>query len=157
MVDVVFDAPAEPYALIATARLNAPVEKVWAAHIEALYLQQWWAPEDYVNRATEVNATVGGAWRVVQADPEGNEFSFFGRFEAVEPLHLLQYTFTSELFTDVVTRMRVEMAQGKAGTVLSASHLFPDRYHRDGYIALGGMERMREPIQRLAALLKTMR
>ncbi|MDN4483351.1 SRPBCC family protein [Demequina lignilytica] len=157
MVDVVFDAPAEPYALVATARLNAPVEKVWTAHIEALYVQQWWAPAGYINREVEINATEGGAWRVVQSDPEGNAFSFFGRFEKVEPLRLLQCTFTAELFTEVRTHMRIEMSPTQGGTVLVTSHIFPDLYHRDGFIHLGGMDRMREPIQRLAALLRTMR
>lgn len=157
MVDVVFDAPAEPYALVATARLNAPVEKVWSAHIEALYVQRWWAPEGYLNREVEVHAVEGGSWRVVQVDPEGNAFSFYGRFEKVEPAHLLQYTFTSELFPDVRTWVRVEMTAAPTGTVLVTTHVFPDLFHRDGYIHLDGMDRMREPIERLAALLRTMR
>ncbi len=100
---------------------------------------------------------MGGPWRVLQADPEGNAFSFYGRFERVEPQHLLQATVINEIFPDVLTWLRVEMAPASTGSVLVTSHLFPDRYHRDGYLHLGGMTRMREPMERLAALLKSMR
>lgn len=143
--------------LVATARLAAPVEKVWTAHVEALYVQQWWAPLGYTNRMADIDATEGGAWQVTQVDPQGNAFSFYGRYDRVEHLSLLQYTFTSELFPDVQTGMRVEMAAVERGTALVVAHAFPDLYHRDGYLQLGGMERMREPFFRLEALLKTMR
>ncbi|WP_062465334.1 SRPBCC family protein [Demequina soli] len=155
-MDISFEAPAEPPVLVATARLAAPLSRVWTAVTEPLYVQQWWAPHGYVNRSVEMDVEPGGSWRVVQNDPEGNTFTFYGRFDRVEPQALLSYSYISELFPDVVTYMRWDMGATPAGTMLVGSHLFPDDYHRTGFLHLGGVARMREAAERLDDLLRSM-
>ncbi len=155
-MDISFEAPAEPPVLVATARLAFPLSRVWTAVTEPLYVQQWWAPHGYSNRSVEMDVETGGAWRVVQSDPEGNTFTFYGRFEKVDPQSQVTYTYISELFPDVITRMRVDMGGTPAGTMLVVSHLFPSDYHRTAYLNLGGVARIREPIERLEALLRSM-
>ncbi len=156
-MDISFEVPAEPFVLVETARLAYPVSRVWTAHTEPLFVQQWWAPHGYTNRSVDIDLKPGGSWKVVQADPEGNAFSFYGRYDQVEPRSTVSSTFISELFPDVVTWLRVDMAETPGGTVVATSHRFPDEYHRRGYMNLGGVERMREATERLDALLRTMR
>ncbi|WP_062527115.1 SRPBCC domain-containing protein [Demequina rhizosphaerae] len=155
-MDISFEAPAEPPVLVSTTRLAFPLPRVWTAVTEPLYVQQWWAPHGYVNRSVDMDVEPGGAWRVVQSDPEGNTFSFYGRYDKVEPQSQLTYTFVSELFPDVLTWMRIDMGETPAGTMLVTSHMFPDDYHRTGYLNLGGVARMRESAERLEALLRSM-
>ena len=156
MIDISFEAPADPPVLIATARLRHPLARVWTAYTEPLFFQQWWAPHGYTNRRAGADLEVGGGWRVVQQDPEGNAFAFYGRYERIEPRSLLAFTFVSELFPDVTTWMRIDMADTAMGTMVVTSHRFPDDYHRRGYMNLGGVERTREPLEKLDALLRTM-
>lgn len=154
-MDVSFEVPAEPSVLVQTALLKFPVARVWSAYTEPLYLQQWWGPHGYVNREVELDVTVGGTWRVIQSDPEGNTFAFYGRYSQVDTGALLAFTFTSEVFPDVLTWMRVDMDETAAGTAVVTTHRFPDDYHRRGYLHLGGIERMRESTERLEAFLRT--
>ena len=155
-MDISFEAPAEPSVIVATARYAFPVARIWTAFTEPLYLQQWWGPHGYVNRTVDMDVMVGGAWRVVQSDPEGNTYSLYGRFERVDPQQTLAFTYMWELFPDVVTWMRVDMAESTAGTRVVISHRFPDDYHRNGFLSLGGIARMRESAERLDGLLRSM-
>ncbi|WP_296667902.1 SRPBCC domain-containing protein [Demequina sp.] len=156
MVEISFDVPAEPCVLVETTRLAHPPAQVWTAYTEPIFLRQWWAPHGYTNSEVELDVRPGGPWKVTQADPEGNTFSFYGHFERVEPRSLLACTFISELFPEVLTWLRVDMAGTPTGTAVVTTHRFPDDYHRTGYINLGGVERMRESTERLDALLRTM-
>lgn len=155
-MDITFEVPAEPPVLVQTARLAHPVSRVWTAYTEPLFVKQWWAPHGYTNGVVDMDVEPGGAWRVVQADPEGNTFAFYGRYERVEPRALIAFTFVSEIFPDVLTWMRVDMGATPAGTMVVTSHRFPDDYHRTGFLNLGGVARMREASERLDALLRTM-
>ncbi|WP_062380928.1 SRPBCC family protein [Demequina pelophila] len=157
MIEVSFEAPAEPLAIVATTRLPHPVARVWQAYTEPLFLQRWWAPHGYTNRAAEIDATPGGAWQLVQTDSAGNSFSFYGRVESLERQSLLTRTLVSELFPDVTVRVRVEMAGTAHGTLVATSYVFPDERARAGFLGLGGVERLREELERLDALLLEMR
>ncbi|WP_062389115.1 SRPBCC domain-containing protein [Demequina iriomotensis] len=155
-MEISVEAPAEPPVLVASLRMPFPVARVWTAVTEPLYIQQWFAPHGYANRSVEMEVSPGGAWRLLQMDPEGNTFTFYGRYDTVERESRVRFSLISELFPDVVTYLRVEMAGSTAGTMMVVSHLFPSDYHRTAYINLGGVARLREPLERLDAMLRTM-
>ncbi|SEJ66567.1 SRPBCC family protein [Demequina mangrovi] len=155
-MDISVEAPAEPPVLVATLRMPFPLSRVWTAVTEPLYIQEWFAPHGYTNRSVEMDVSPGGAWRMSQMDPEGNAFAFYGRFDIVERESRLRFSQTSEIFPDVTTWLRVEMAGSPAGTMMVVSHLFPSDYHRTAYLNLGGLARLREPLERLDTLLRSM-
>lgn len=155
-MDVSFEIPAGRCVVIENARLAHPVARVWTAYAEPLFFQLWWGPHGYVNRSVDISLKAGGTWSVVQSDPEGNTFSFYGRYDRVEPGSLISTTFISELFPDVLTWLRIDLAETPGGTAVATTHRFADEYHRRGYLNLGGVERMRESTERLDALLRTM-
>lgn len=156
VIEISFEAPAEPLAVVATERMSHSLSRVWTAHTEALFLRQWWAPHGYTNRTADFDPRPGGAWHVLQVDPDGHEFAFYGRVEAVEPQALLVRSLTSELFPEVATTLRIDLAATALGTLVVTSHLFPDERTRTGFVNLGGITRMREASQRLDALLTSM-
>lgn len=156
MIHISFDVPSEPPSLIVTERIRQPLERVWLAQTEALYIQRWWGPEGYRNVTAEVNATVGGPWRVIQRDPEGNEYAFYGKFEEVVERERLVLSLTAELFPDVPLRLTQEFTASDKGAIVVSTYEFPDERARDGYLHLGGLERLREASGKLDALLREM-
>ncbi|WP_062304103.1 SRPBCC family protein [Demequina subtropica] len=155
-MDISVEAPAEPAVLVATVRLPFPVARVWTAVTEPLYIQQWFAPHGYSNRSVDMDVSPGGHWRLVQVDPEGNSFTFYGRYDKVEREARVSFSHISELFPDVLTWIRVEMAGAPIGTMMKVSHLFPTEYHRTAYLNMGGLARLREPLERLETMLRSM-
>ncbi len=156
VIHISFEAPADPIALVVTERAPFPLARVWRAHTEALYLQHWWAPTDYVNVAVDFDPAPGRPWRISQRDPQGNEFAFYGRFDAVEPMRLISATFVSEIFADITTHLTIEFDASDDSTTITTTQVFPEEYQRTGYFDLGAIERLTGASKRLNALLKQM-
>lgn len=148
-----FALPADVPAIVMTEEVAHPLERVWTARFEPLYVANWWRPDGYVNPVVELDAVTGGGWRISQRDPEGNEFSFYGVFIEVVPLERTEQSFTSELFADIPTRLTTEFHRSQAGTVVVTTHVYPSDEIRRGAIALGTIERMAESSDRFGELL----
>ena len=148
-----FALPAEIAAIVMTEEVAHPIERVWTARFEPLYVANWWRPLGYVNPIVELDVVTGGAWRISQRDPEGNEFAFYGAFSEVIPLERTVQSFTSELFADIPTRLTTEFHRVPSGTVVVTTHVYPSDEIRAGALALGTMERMAESSDRFDALL----
>lgn len=156
MIQLSIDLVEEPRLVITTEQIPFPVATVWLVHTEALYLKQWWAPAGYQNTWAETTPEPGGTWRVVQRDPQGNVFSFWGRYEEVEPNRRLVHTRTSELFPDATTVLTLEFSKTENGTQLVTTQEFQTPHDLRGFIGLGGMERIRGASAGLDALLGKM-
>lgn len=139
-----FALPEERPAIVMTEEVAAPFERAWTARFEPLYLAQWWRPRGYVNPIVEVDLAPGGLWRIVQRDPQGNEFAFYGTFTEVEAPRLAVQTFISELFPDVVSTMETEFMATSQGTLVVTTHDLLTESNRAGYLRLGALERMSE-------------
>jgi glutathione S-transferase len=73
--------------------IAAPAAKVFAALTVPEQTMQWWGHEDsYRLTKMEQDFRIGGAWRTVGSDNEGHSFSVKGTYRAIEPPHLLEYT-----------------------------------------------------------------
>lgn len=149
-----FAIPDERPVVIMTEDLAFPVDRAWVARYEPLYLGQWWKPEGYTNPIVELDLEVGGQWRIVQRDPQGNSFSFYGAFEVVEPMSRTVQTLTSELFPDRQTRITTEFVETARGTLILTEHDLGDMPTRAGFLGLGALERMAETSENYEALLR---
>lgn len=125
--------------IVAAAR-----ERVWVARTEPLYIAQWWMPVGYTNPVVEVDLVVGGGWRIVQRDPDGHEFAFYGRYLAVEMHTRTVQTLTSELFPDVTVHITSVYSDHPRGCEVVTTWAFEEEFQRRGYLRLGGVERMAE-------------
>lgn len=73
-----------------TRVFDAPRELVFKAWTEPERLRQWWGPHGFTNPVCEVDARVGGAWRIVMRSPDGREYPCGGVYrELVEPERLV--------------------------------------------------------------------
>ena len=74
----------------------APPAVVFRASTEPDELARWWGPRGFTTPRVEVNARVGGAYRIAMQPPEGDLFHLSGEFREVAPPHRLAYSFRWE-------------------------------------------------------------
>jgi uncharacterized protein YndB with AHSA1/START domain len=153
VIDISFEAIIEPPCLNVTEVIPYPLATVWLAETEGLYVKQWWAPTDYENVEVDLTLEPGGAWRVLQRDPQGNQFAFYGKVEQVIKEELLVISLTSELYPDFPLLISQEFAATPTGTVVLSRYKFETQEALNTYLALGGPERLKGASARLDALL----
>ena len=153
MIKISFEVNDEPPRLVVTERMPYPLDSVWVAQTEALYVQQWWAPVGYQNTEIELTLEEGGAWRVLQRDPQGNQFSFYGILQVAEPKRKLVITLTSEIFPESTLHITQDFAAVDGGTIVASTYEFESNEALNIYLDLGGLERLRGASAKLDALL----
>ena len=87
---------------------DAPRELVWKVCTDPELVPQWWGPRYLTTIVDKMDLRVGGVWRYIQHDAEGNEHAFNGVFKEVKPPERLAYTFEYEpmaghISTDTIT------------------------------------------------------
>jgi len=75
---------------------NAPPERLWQALVDPALIPSWWGPRYLTTTVDKLDLRVGGSWRYVQTDAEGNVHAFNGIFKEVQPPERLAYTFEYE-------------------------------------------------------------
>jgi uncharacterized protein YndB with AHSA1/START domain len=72
--------------VIITRVFDAPRPLVFKMWTDPRHLMVWWGPKGFTNPVCEVDARVGGAWRIVMRAPNGEEYPCGGVYrEIVEP------------------------------------------------------------------------
>src|SRR3981081_556277 len=75
---------------------EAPRELVWKICNDPELRPQWWGPSILTTVVEKMDVRPGGEWRVIQKDPEGNEFAFRGVYLLVDPPSRTVNTFKFE-------------------------------------------------------------
>jgi uncharacterized protein YndB with AHSA1/START domain len=76
--------------VVMTRVFDAPREVVFGAWIDPFHLAQWFGPKMFTTPVAEVDARVGGKWRVVMRAPDGTEYPGAGVYrEIVKPERLV--------------------------------------------------------------------
>jgi uncharacterized protein YndB with AHSA1/START domain len=82
--------------VVITRIFDAPRALVFKAWTDPKHLKRWWGPKMFTNPVCEVDARVGGAWRIVMRGPDGVDYPCGGVYrEIVEPERLV--------FTNIAT------------------------------------------------------
>ena len=130
--------------------MAAPPETVFRAWTDPSWFAQWFGPADGTTSVAELDARVGGAYRIELSSPEGAG-SLFGTYLEVSRPQRLVYTFCWEgLPVEIAeTRVTVEFHdRGGATEIVLIHERQPTRgvraFHERGWTA---------SLERLAALL----
>lgn len=75
---------------------DAPRERVWNVCTDPKFIPHWWGPGYLTTTVDKMEVKVGGVWRYIQKDADGNEYAFNGVYQEVEPPERLTYTFEFE-------------------------------------------------------------
>ena len=140
--------------LVVTRTFNAPARIVFEAWTRPELLERWWVPKSagVSLLSCEVDARVGGRYRL-EFGHEGSEpMAFFGRYLEVTPHSRLVWT-NEESDDGAVTTVTFEERGGK--TLLVMHELYPSKEALD--VAIAGMEGgMPETFAQLDELLLTL-
>jgi uncharacterized protein YndB with AHSA1/START domain len=132
---------------------DAPVAKVFRAHIDPDLVVQWLGPRDLEMRIDHFDCRTGGSYRYLHVRGE-DEFGFHGSFHEVRPSELIVQTFTFEGMPDGVALERMVFEDlGGGRTRLTSTSLVDSFADRDAFVASGMEHGVREGYERLDELL----
>ena len=135
-------------ALLVVRRVVAvPREEVFDAWLDAESLQHWMRPGDVGRATAEVDARVGGKFRIVMHHG-GRDNAHWGEYLAIERPSRLSFTWISE-YTDLQpTVVTIDFLDKDGGTevVLTHRRLPPERVdaHRGGWSSI--LEKLEETL-----------
>lgn len=144
----------EDLAFTMTRVFDAPRDLVWKVTTDPALIPRWWGPRGFTTVVDAMDFKVGGRWRYIQTDAEGNEHAFNGVYKEILPPERLVYTFEYEpmaghISTDTITLQ--EQPDGK--TLLTARTTFDTLEDLEGMLQSGMEGGAVETWDRLGELL----
>lgn len=116
-------------------KLKAPAEKVFAAWTQPQALKQWLGPsDDYTVPVAESDARVGGKYRFVLRDGQGEEHQIGGVYKEVVPGRKLVFTWAWQSTPERESLVTVEITPAGEGCEMTLTHeRFTDRTAHDNH------------------------
>jgi uncharacterized protein YndB with AHSA1/START domain len=120
--------------------VDAPVERVFAAHTEVGLISKWLGPRGYVMDVTAFDPRDGGEWAFTHITPDGGRFGFRGTFHSVKRNERIIQTFEYLGAEGHVSLQSLVFEDLGDKTALRGHTVFQSVEDRDAMIA-SGMER----------------
>jgi uncharacterized protein YndB with AHSA1/START domain len=113
-------------------RIGAPPKKVYAAWTDPAQLTRWWGPELAETLSAELDARVGGRFRIIFRTPDGEEHDVSGTYREVVPDEKLVFTWMWRTMPERQSLVTVALERDGDGTLLTLLHeQFFDEAARD--------------------------
>ncbi len=142
--------------LVLARAFNAPAALLYRALTEPELLEQWWGPRRFITIVDKLEARYGGVWRFINRDAQGNEYGFHGVFHEVRPTSIT-WTFEFEGMPGHVSLETVTLHEHDGKTDMVAKSVYQSVEDRDGNLASGMAEGVKETYDRLAELLEKLK
>ena len=141
--------------VVVTRTFNGPARIVFEAWTRPELFKQWWVPKSMgmVLRSCEMDARVGGRYRLVFGDDASNLQEFFGTYLEVTPHARLVWTNEEGGADGPVTTVTFEEQNGR--TLLVMRELYPSKEALDA-AGTGAADATRETFEQLDGLLVTL-
>ena len=136
-----------------TQIFDAPRDLVWRISNDPKLLPMWWGPKMLKTDVEKMEVKTGGSWRVVQHDPEGNEFTFNGVYHCVKPYQTIR-TMEWEGMPGHVLLESIKMEEIDGKTKVTNNTVFQSVEDRDGMVETGMKDGVVESYDRFVELLK---
>jgi uncharacterized protein YndB with AHSA1/START domain len=139
--------------LVVRRTIDGPLPSVFEAWTDAELFRQWWVPKSFgLNLLScEMDARVGGGYRLTFDTGNGRPMAFFGRYlEVTAPARLVWTNEEGDAGT-VVTTVTFEEDQGR--TRLVVHDLYPSKEALDDAVASGATNWNSETFDQLDELL----
>ncbi len=133
------DDVADGEVLVVRRVIPVPRERVFAAWLDPVGMPRWMCPGEGTSSTVELDARVGGAFRIVMEHGDDVQHEHRGVYLAIEPPTLLSFTWISASTEQRSTIVTVEFLERSAGAatevVLTHRGLPPHRVeaHRHGW------------------------
>src|SRR5918998_5532775 len=139
--------------VVVTRTVNGPARVVFEAFTKAELLKRWWVPKSMGMKllSCEVDARVGGGYRLTFDNGSAEPMAFFGRYLEVTPPTRLVWTNEEGDGGTVVTTATFEEDQGR--TRLVVHDRYPSKEALDEALASGAVNWNPETFDQLDELL----
>ena len=139
--------------LVVTRTIDGPPANVFEAWTDAELFRQWWVPKSIGVKllSCEVDARVGGGYRLTFDNGTAEPTAFFGRYLEVTPPTRLVWTNEEDHEGTVVTTVTFEEDRGR--TRLVVQDRYPSKEALDEAIASGATSWNPETFDQLDELL----
>ncbi|MBI4082257.1 MAG: SRPBCC domain-containing protein [Candidatus Lambdaproteobacteria bacterium] len=118
--------------LVLRRTFPVPRERVFRAWTELALIKQWFGPEEHTIPEAEVDARVGGKYRIAMRSKEGQVYRVKGVYREIAPPERLVFTWSWEGEEEQETLVTVELHAQGDGTELVLTHeRFPNAEVRD--------------------------
>jgi uncharacterized protein YndB with AHSA1/START domain len=134
--------------LVVRRTLSAPIALVYRAWSDPALAARWSWGAEYQTLSVELDCRVGGAWKQVIRKANGEQWSFDGVFQEVEPLRRLVHTFhwrSNDGREDGPSLVAIEFFERAEGTEVVITHRRLDAAKVDG--TQTGWERVLEAVE----------
>ena len=101
--------------------IPVPRERVFAAWLDPVSVAKWMRPGDVTSVTVEIDARVGGAFRIVMSHGRGDP-EHWGEYVAIDPPSFLSFTWMSASTNREPTLVTVEFHERNGGTELVLTH-----------------------------------
>jgi uncharacterized protein YndB with AHSA1/START domain len=113
-------------------RIGASPERVYAAWTDPTQLACWWGPEQAETLGAELDARVGGRFRIIFRTPDGEEHDVSGSYLEVVPNEKLVFAWMWRTMPERQSLVTVTLKRDGDGTLLTLLHeQFFDEEARD--------------------------
>jgi uncharacterized protein YndB with AHSA1/START domain len=142
--------------IVITRQFDAPAALVFKAWTTPDLVQRWWGFETSEWLVCEIDLRVGGQWRYLTREAEGDEVGFHGEFREIEAPHRIVNTEVFEGFPggEVGSLNTVTFEERGGVTTMTTTVLHTSQEHRDGHIASGMESGMQVSMNRLEDLVR---
>ena len=133
---------------------DAPVDRVYRAHVDPELVQQWLGPRRLTMRMDHWDIRRGGSYRYTHVDTDGTEYGFWGAVHDARPGELISQTFGFDGAPDDATFDKMTFEDlGDGRTRLRVVSVVHDVAARDAFLSSGMEGGMNESYERLDELL----
>ena len=141
-----------------TRLFDAPKPLVFEAFTKCEHISRWWGPRNMKLEVCELDFRVGGAWRFVQVDEQGQQYPFKGEFLEIQWGERIKQTsiFDVEPFNDSPSIETMVLTEQGGKTLFTATVDYGSKEARDAVVASGMEAGASESYDRLEELLPGM-
>ncbi|UPY36569.1 SRPBCC domain-containing protein [Sediminicoccus sp. KRV36] len=139
----------DPTSLTLVRRLKAPPERVWQAWTDPALMLRWFGPHHTQAEAAEGELRLGGGFRVVLREDNGERHEALGRYTEITPPTRLVFAWNWASMPERVSRVTVQLRAVPEGTELTLTH---DRF-ADSATATRHTRGWTESLEKLLALI----
>lgn len=140
--------------VVVTRTIDAPAELVFKAWTQPELFRQWWVPKSMgmTLRSCELDARVGGGYRLVFGSDPANTMAFFGTYLEVLPPSRLVWTNEEDGNTGPTTTLTLTESNGQ--TLMVLTERYPTKEALDA-AGTGAQDAMHETFSQLDELLNS--
>lgn len=135
---------------------NAPRELVFRAFSEPELVAKWWGQRSSETIVETYDFRPGGAWRMIQRSPDGQEYAFRGSFLEIERPSRIVQTFEFEPMPGHISTDALTLTEVEGGTKLTIDSTFQSKEDLEGMLQSGMEAGANESYDQLAELLATL-